>query len=85
MTMQGEKALPPGFAPVLYHYTHIADAQNITTNGLMSGVVGGKSSKSCVHFSVDAYNPIQYQQAAEQLAKGDLQLPARVGYPPRSD
>ena len=36
-------------------------------------------------FSVDAYDPVQYRDAARQLAEGDLTLPARIGYPPRAD
>ena len=79
------KPLPPGFAPVLRHFGHISDAPNITQEGLKPGIICGKSSKSCVHFSIDVYDPTLYKEAQEQLAKGDLQLPARVGYPPRSD
>ena len=79
------KALPPGFAPVWYHFTRINVVPDITKFGLIPGIVCGKPSRSCVRFSIDAFNPTQYHEAAEPLAKGDLQLPARIGYPPRAD
>ena len=51
----------------------------------MPGIACGTSSRNCVRFSIDAFDPIQYREAAAQLAKGDLTLPARIGYPPRAD
>ena len=57
----------------------------ITKFGLKPGVVCKTPARNCVHFSVDAYDPIQYREAAKRLAEGDLTLPVRIGYPPRAD
>ena len=79
------KPLPESFVTVLYHYGYLANAPTIAKEGLKPGKLCGMSSKNCVHFSVDIFNPTLYQEAQERLAKGDLELPARVGYPPRYD
>ena len=63
----------------------MANAPTIAKEGLKPGKLCGMSSKKCVHFSVGIFNPTLYQEAQERLAKGDLELPARVGYPPRYD
>ena len=79
------KPLPPKFVPVLYHWRYLAHAPEIAREGLKCGRLCGMSSKNNVHFSTAVYDEAVYKKAQEQLAKGDLQLPAKVGYPHRYD
>ena len=78
-------AVPRGFAPSLYHFTHMKFVSDITKFGLKLGVICKTSARNCVHFSIDTYDTIQYREAAKRLAEGDLTLPVRIGYPLRDD
>ena len=79
------KPLPPKLVPVLHLLGYLAHAPEISREGFKCGKLCGMSSKNNVHFSIDVYDETVYKKAQEQLAKGDLRLPAKIGDPPRYD
>ena len=75
--------LPSDFAETLVHYTLVKHLPSITKLGLRTGVNSGKSTGNCVHLSSADYDPDHYKRCEQQFAQGDLELPHRVGYPPK--